>query len=192
MEKLLSGFEDSVGSIVLELSKREKVQDSCLQENREFIRNCANAIKHVHTGKLEDAERIFKELKKKVKYFRELHDFEGVSSSALQEFVELAVVLAALKREKLPGQKELGVETIPYLNGYADAVGELRREMQIALKNSDVENSEYFFDLMNGVYEILMSIKFSASLVGDLKRRQDVARSQVEHARSEMLRLHLK
>ena len=41
---------------------------------------------------------------------------------------------------------------------------------------------------MNEIYDHLMVLKYSGSLVGPLKHKQDMVRGQVEHARSEMLR----
>ena len=193
MEKnFFSGFEASVEAIIKKFGELEKKQDAILQKNREFIRDCAKAIRFLHIGDLESAEKILESLKKRVKGFSEAEDFENISNSALQEFVEFCVVLNAFKKEPLPSIKELQVNEISYLNGYADATGEMRRAMQISLKNGDIAAAEYYFTVMDKIYDLLMSIRFSSSLAGDLKRRQDVARGQIEHARSELLRAQVR
>ena len=49
--------------------------------------------------------------------------------------------------------------------------------------------AEYYFAALDSLYEQLMVLKYSSSLVGSLKRKQDVLRGQLEAARGEMLRL---
>lgn len=186
---LQKSFEESVKSAVAELSEKEKRQDALLSLQRECIRNCANAIKEIHAGKLseaksnvEAAEKIAGELKKNDS------SLQNVSEQAYQEFVEAACMLAVAQGKALPSQKQLGVGTIAYLNGVADLVGELRRNLQVCLMKGDKKKAKELYALMEEVYEQLFTIKFSSSLVGGLRRKVDVARGQLESARSELLR----
>ena len=60
-----------------------------------------------------------------------------------------------------------------------------------SLKAGDTESAKYLFDSMSAIYESTLPIRFSSSLLPNFKRKQDVARAQVEQARSELLR-HIK
>ncbi|MBI5037031.1 hypothetical protein HZC09_06855 [Candidatus Micrarchaeota archaeon] len=102
--------------------------------------------------------------------------------------MEIKAFLALVKKESLPTPEELKIDVLSYLNGLSDCVGELRRALQLALRADKKKEAEYFFERMNYIYNNLMVLKFSSSLVGPLKRKQDMVRGQIEQARSEMLR----
>ncbi len=182
-------LEESVTEIVRELGEKEKRQDEVLRLQREIIRDCALAIRHIHTGELAGSKAVVAGIEKKVARLRGLDsELERNSSQCYQEYVEIRALDAIFSRKPVPSRKSLGVDAVAYLNGLADTVGELRREIQLALSGGKRKDAEYFFDVMNEVYDNLMLVKFSSSLVGPLKHKQDVIRSQLEQARSEMLR----
>jgi translin len=187
--KELHAVEESIKRIVGELSEKEKRQDEVLKLQREVIRDCALAIRHLHTGDLKEAEKTTAIAEKKLKQVSLIDKgLKHNSAQCFQEFVEVRSLLALVQRKAVPSQDELGVDTVAYLNGLADTSGELRRAMQIALGDGKRKDAQYYFDCLSELYDNLMLVKFSSSLVGPLKHKQDVVRSQVEQARSEMLR----
>ena len=182
-------LEKTIEKIMKELDEKEKRQDVVLQLSREAIRDCAKAIRHLHTGQNKDCHAAVKQLDEKMKKLHEFdNDFSHISQTAYQEYSEIKCLLAILEKKELPDQKELGIDWQTYLSGLADCVGELRRSLQLSLKNDDYDTAEYLFVKMNYIYDNLMQLKYSGSLVGALKRKQDMIRGQVEQARSEMLR----
>lgn len=182
-------LEKTVSEIIKELTEKEKRQDALLQKTREIVRECARAIKCIHLSDLKECKKIVMRLDGEVRELQKIGaDFEGITQTALQEYVEVKCLLAFIERRELPSHRELGVPGVVFLNGLADCVGELRRQIQIALRAGNARDAEHFFDAMNEVYDELMTIKFSGSLVGALKRKQDVLRTQIEQARSEILR----
>ena len=180
----------TIAEIVEDLKVLEKKQDEALSASRQIIRDCANAIKHLHTGEIEQARKAAKELEKKIAELKLKvgGEFAGITHPIYQEYTEIMALLAVSEKKPLPTYRQLDVPPVAYLNGLADAVGELRRALQISLKNGDEKAAEYFYAKMNEIYENLMLVKFSSSIVRELKRKQDVARQQLEQARSEMLR----
>ncbi|MFH0973246.1 MAG: hypothetical protein V1817_00435 [Candidatus Micrarchaeota archaeon] len=184
------GLTNAVAAVIAELSKKEKKQDELLQETRLFIRNCANAIKALHADDYAAAREAVALLDSQAKTLRATAggEFRGMLDTCMQEYVEIKCLLALLEERPLPTPSELGVEGVSFLNGLADCVGELRRGLQIALRKNDFSRAEYLFAKMNELYDELMTVKFSASLVGGLRRKTDVLRNQLEQARSEMLR----
>ena len=180
----------TMAGIAKKLAEREKRQDSVIVLSREVIRDCANAIKDIHTGELKQARSLEKQIDAKMRRLSEIQaDFEGTASQAFQEYVEVKSLLSILERKPLPDFEKLGVDYRQFLSGLADVVGELRRAMLISLKNKNRKNAEYLFECMESIYDHLMVLKYSSSLVGALKSKQDMIRAQVEKARSELLEI---
>lgn len=179
----------AIDAIIKVLAEKEKKQDKVLSLSREIVRDCAKAIKSVHSGETKEFRESLSAVEKGVKKLKQVDaDFHHISQQCYQEYVELHALAAVLEKKDFPSHEELCVPVIPYLNGLADVVGELRRQIQVSLKNGNKKEAEYFYDRMNELYETLMLIKFAPSLVGGLRRKMDVARVQVEQARSEILR----
>ncbi|HII38532.1 TPA: hypothetical protein HA318_00830 [Candidatus Micrarchaeota archaeon] len=184
-----TALENAVKKIVQTLSDKERRQDQIIPLTREIIRDCALGIKAVHAGDLKETERKIDEIEGKLVKLHSLDEkLENVSQQCYQEYAEIKCLHAILTREPIPTYEEIGINLIPWLSGLADCVGELRRAVQLALSEGDAKKAKYYFEKMNAIYDNLMVIKFSSSLVGGLKHKQDVIRGQIEQARSEMLR----
>ncbi|MFH0835095.1 MAG: hypothetical protein V1881_02025 [Candidatus Micrarchaeota archaeon] len=185
----ITKLEETIGKIIKILAEKEARMDRVIQLNRAIVRDCARAIKHVHNEEVKECEKIVESLEPKMKSLtRDAEGFEGIASSCWQEYTEVKCLLAIVQKKEMPDYEELGVPYLEYLTGLCDCTGELRRLMQTSLMNGKKKDAEYYFAKMNEIYDNVMTIKYSGSLIGSLKRKQDVARSQVEQARSEMLR----
>jgi len=190
VKNILKNLHKTIGSIAKKLDEMEKRQDSILVLSREIVRDCANAIKNLHTGDLPEAKKICIAVEAKVKKLAGIRQgFEGTSAIAFQEYVELASLIAIIEEKPLPDFEKQGVDYRQFLAGLADVVGELHRSMLIALRNRNRKKAEYLFDCMESIYDNLMVLKYSSSLVGALKPKQDSIRGQVEKARGELLEL---
>lgn len=186
---MASKLEASISEIEKKLQDMEKRQDVVLQLSREVIRDCAKAIKSIHLNDMPQCELLLKQIDAKVSELKKAdEDFGHISANCYQEVVEVKVLYALMKKKEIPALKELNVDYIAYLTGLADATGELRRALQLSLRAGKKEDAEFYFQKMNEIYDNLMTLKYSSSLVGPLKRKQDVLRGQIEQARSEMLK----
>ncbi len=182
-------FADVVQRVLPIFSEQEKRQDLVLQLNREIVRDCARAIRAIHTSELGECNSVVVELEAKLKRLKAIDEgFARNSDSSYQEYSEIRTLLAIFEKKEIPDYEELEIPLVPYLNGVADCAGELRRAIQISLSDGKRADAEYYFSRMNDLYDNLMLLKFSSSLVGNLKRKQDVVRGQLEQARSEMLK----
>ena len=181
-------FSARIGEIVLELSAREKEQDAILGSVREIIRHCANGIKLLHSGEVKEAKKEIAQAEKKISPYAKTKKFEYLLSQPYQEIAEAMLLLAAVEVKPLPGWEELGMPFEPYLLGLCDLSGELRREMLEMLKKGKIGQAERYFELMNETYNEMLPIRFSNSLLPNFRKKQDVARSQTEQARSELVR----
>jgi len=177
-----------MGRIVRELEKREKEQDAVLGVSREIIRHCANAIKLMHAGEVKEAKKHILEAEGKLARVSKTKEFAYLLSQTHQEVAEAKVLLAAVEKRELPGFEELKMPFEDYLLGLCDAIGEFRREMLEQLKKGERKEAARYFELMNALYDELSVVRFSNSLLPNFRKKQDVARMQVEQARSEMMR----
>jgi translin len=181
-------LSSEIGLIVRELERREKEQDGILGSTREIVRHCANGIKLLHAGDIAGARKEIASARKKIAPFAETKSFEYLLEQPYQEIAEATLLLCAVEKKPLPGWEELGMPFEPYLLGLCDLIGELRREMLECLKRGDAKGASRHFDLMSAIYDELLPVRFSNSLLPNFRKKQDVARSQVEQARSELVR----
>ena len=101
--KELAKVESTIKAIVATLSEREKRQDEVLRLQREVIRDCALAIRHLHTGELKEAEKVAGDAEKKLDKVRKLDsDLKRNSAQCFQEFVEVRSLLALVQRKAVP------------------------------------------------------------------------------------------
>jgi translin len=185
----VSKLEKSIGEIYARLRRQEEAQDGLLALTREIVRGCAVAIKAMHAGEIGSARKEIKRVGKLVKKARGLdRDMEYVAETAYQEYCEARVLLAVIEDEEIPTYADLGIPFEPYLLGLMDAIGEFRRQMLEELKRGRRKEAERYFDAMNAIYEAVLPLRFSNSLLPGFRKKQDVARVQLENARSELLR----
>ncbi len=176
-----------IDKISEKLSQKERKLDIVLSENRRIVRSCSNAIKAMHAHDpaarthLDEAEKGLKELSQ----YRDV--FPSQLDHVFQEYAEARIVLCAIEERRIPSSDELGIPDVPYLNGLLDAIGELKREMYESLRKRKKEDAELFFGLMEGIYDELLPLRFSNSVLPEFRRKQDAARHQIEQARGELL-----
>ena len=182
-------LEKSIGRMYITLKRQEKEQDGLIMLSREIVRGCANSIKEIHAHELNKAKKGIAAVGKLVaKARRAEKDMEYVAAQSYQEYCEARVLLAVLEDKEIPDFGELNIPFESYLTGLMDAIGEFRREMLEELKRGRRKEAEKYFDAMNAVYEATLPLKFSNSLLPGFRKKQDVARMQLDHARSELLR----
>lgn len=178
------GIED----ISEKLSEKEKHLDTVMLGGRQTVRACSNAIKAMHAHELEIAKGHLSEAEKGVAMLRgHAEEFPAQISHVMQEYAEARIVLSAIESRRIPGFSELDVPEIPYLLGLLDSVGEFKREMFESLRHGKREEAEFYFKLMEEVYDELLPLRFSNAILPEFRRKQDVARNQIEHARGELL-----
>lgn len=181
-------LEQSVEKLVEELKAKEAAQDQMLRVSREVVRHCSVAIKYIHEGKMAEAQSQLDAARKQLDTVRKQEEsFRNLASHVYQEYAEAMVLKDTIERKPLPGYEDIGVPWMAYLLGLLDCIGELRRELLEALRKGRKADAEYYFTTMEKIYETLLPLKFSSSLLPGFRVKQDVARRQVEQARSELV-----
>jgi translin len=167
--------------IIAQASNELSLIEDERKENRiksdEIVKKCGKIIQLIHSGKIDDAENQLNEIKIK----------EIQIEIAEQEYVETLALLYILKRKEIPHYTELEVSSSSYLLGLADVIGELRREIIEHLRRDKYDEANYLFEKMEFIYENLVFLRHSNSVLNNFRRKLDVSRSSVELCRRDLL-----
>ena len=87
---------------------------------------------------------------------------------------------------ELPDFKDLFLEPATYLQGLADAAGELRRRCLDMLLKENPDEAQRLLGLMDDIYAILVTMDYPDAITGGLRRLTDVARGIVERTRGDL------
>ena len=169
-----------------------EAREHALRLSREIIRNSANSIRATHRADYEDARELIarltdlvQEMNSSLEDHRSVY-YAGYVEDAQKEYVEAIATLAFVEQTPLPDPVELGVGPAPYLNGLAEAVGELRRSILDSLRRNDLSRCEGLLEMMDEVYSILMSMDFPEAVTRGLRRSTDMARGVLERTRGDL------
>ena len=177
-----------INKIMKTLSEKEKALDFVLTENRKAVRACSNSIKCMHAYDMKKAKVHLAEADAAIKDLKKYEErFPNHLAHIYQEYAEAHIVLSAIETKKIPSFAKLKIPEVPYLNGLLDAVGELKREMYEALRHGKKKDAEFYFKLMEEIYDELLPLRFSNSVLPEFRKKQDNARRQIEQARGELI-----
>lgn len=189
MIKELSEIIDGVNQA---LEAKSAVRDRTLSRSRELIRYCANSIRATHRGDDEEAQALLREARTsaaemmaEAQEFPDLY-YAGYTQDALKELAEAFIMRAVVRDEALPTPTALNVENAAYLNGLAEAAGELRRFALDALRQGDVAQAEKILGHMDDIYSVLVTVDFPDAITGGLRRSTDMVRGVLERTRGDV------
>ncbi|MCL5037230.1 MAG: hypothetical protein M1269_08965 [Chloroflexi bacterium] len=184
---------NEIGEKVRESFEKINVaRDKALVKHREAIRTSSLAIRAAHRGELDEARELVDKAARQTADLNELvreHPriaYAGFCDDAHKEYAEAVITLNLIEGKGIPDPDEIGVEYAAYLNGLAEAVGELRRYVIDKIMHSNPEKGEPVLDEMQEIYYLLTSIDFPDVITRGLRRSTDVARTLIEKTRSEL------
>ena len=171
---------------------RTAARDRALSLARTLTRHCAHAIRAVHRDEkdvvlheLEEARSNIKSLKTDLSGYPDLY-FAGYTQDALKEFAEASIVYALVENDSLPTPEELDIEEATYLNGLAEAAGEMRRRCLDILRHGYSQESERLLAHMDDIYAVLITMDYPDAITGGLRRQTDIVRSLLERTRGDL------
>jgi len=170
----------------------DTAREKALIAARQLTRASANAIRAVHREEFTEAAAILSQaeehlhtLQQTLKEWPSIY-YSGFAQDAQKEYAEARLTYAFLQDNPLPTPEELGVEPAPYLNGLAEATGELRRHIVDAIRQGRVTHSERWLAIMDEIYCLLVTFDYPDAVSLGLKRRLDLMRGVLERTRSDL------
>jgi translin len=192
MYNLLKELPEIVDRANQALEAKNAVRDRTLTRSRELIRYCANSIRATHRGDDDEARNLLQSAQSAAAEMmadtREYPDvyYAGYTQDALKELAEAFITRAIVRDEPLPAPEALSVEYAAYLNGLAEAAGELRRFALDALRRGNVPEAEKILGYMDDIYSVLVTVDFPDSITGGLRRSTDMVRGVLERTRGDV------
>ena len=175
-----------------ELDRKNLAREQALRWSRELVRTCANSIRAIHRHEFASAEELLAQahglnaqLSSELTAMGDLF-WAGYVQDAQKELVEALCTLALIRREALPDPVELGIAPGPFLNGLAEAVGELRRYLLDLLRRGEVDGCELLLGAMDDIYALLVTLDYPDALTGGLRRTTDTTRGILEKTRGDL------
>jgi translin len=166
-------------------------RDRALAQARTLTRHCAHAIRAVHRDEyalarqhLDEALVLVKSLRNNLANLPELF-YAGYTQDALKEYAEAALVYALVNNNDFPAPEDLLLEPSTYLQGLAEAVGELRRRILDMLLKENAVEAKRLLGEMDDIYAILVTMDYPDAITGGLRRLTDVARAIIERTRGD-------
>jgi translin len=175
-----------------ELERKNAAREQVLRWSRELVRACANSIRAVHRREFAQAEELLSEASalngRICNTLEDMADiyWTGYVQDAQKELVEACATYALVRGGPLPDPRALGVAPGPFLNGLAEAVGELRRYTLDLLRRGEMDDCERLLEAMDEIYAMLVTIDYPDALTAGLRRTTDTTRGIVEKTRGDL------
>jgi translin len=193
MKELIPDIEALAEMASAQLAAKNTAREAGLSRCREAIRNSANSIRAVHRGEFETAKTLADKagsLLAEAKQALSAHPdimHAGFVHDSEKEYAEARITHAFIAGvAKLPTRADLEVGLAAYLNGLAEAVGELRRYLLDSLRAGEVERCEDCLAVMDEVYSILVTFDYPDAMTGGLRRTTDNVRGILERTRGDL------
>ncbi len=177
--------------IHLSFEARTAARDTALTHARTLTRHCANAIRAIHRSEralaqehLSEARQFAEALRANLIHYPDLY-YAGYTQDALKEFAEANLAYALITDEAIPTPEELQVEYATYLQGLAEASGELRRRCLDVLIDGHSIEAERLLSCMDDIYTVLVTMDYPDAITGGLRRLTDIARGVTERTRGD-------
>ena len=192
MGKVTAKLETIAEKARAAFTAKDIAREQALRSSREAIRFCSEGIRAVHRGEYEDAKKkldsarnLIQELEEVLKNHQDLFH-SGFVYSAQKEYAEGRATLAIIVDGTIPDPDELNVGYAAYLNGIAEAVGELRRHTLDTMRKGETTRCEELLGAMDDIYGVLVTMDFPDAMTGGLRRTTDSTRGILEKTRGDL------
>lgn len=171
---------------------RTRARDQALMQARQLTRLSAHTIRAIHRSEVDQAHTLLNEaraiveaLKSDLAGFPDLY-FAGYTQDAIKEYAEASTTCALIENEPLPLPEAMGIEIATYINGLAEAIGELRRRCLDILRQGYSEEAERLLGEMDEIYNFLVTMDYPDAVTNGLRRQTDLARGIIERTRADL------
>lgn len=188
MERL----EIIIKAIEAYLQVKNAARERALTRSRELIGYCSRAIRATHRAEYDRAAELVSTARQAAE--RMVGDLAehpdlyhaGYTQAALKELAEASITYALITSKPLPTPEELDVPPAAYLNGLAEAMGEMRRHILDVIRQGEIGRCEQVLQTMEDVYSALITVDYPSALTGGLRRTTDMVRGVLERTRGDL------
>jgi translin len=188
----MENLDEIAEKIRVSFDTRTAARDRALAQARTLTRHCANAIRSIHRDEhqlagenLMQARTLAESMHKELASYPDLY-YAGYTQDALKEYAEASIVCALIPNHTLPSPEDLGLEPSTYLQGLAEAAGELRRRCMDILRHGHSDDAERLLAHMDDIYAVLVTMDYPDAITGGLRRLTDIVRGVTERTRGDM------
>jgi len=192
MSKITANLEAIAEKARSAFTTKDIAREKALRSSREAIRYCSEAIRAVHRSEYKDAKKklssarhLIQELEELLQDHQDLFQ-SGFVYSAQKEYAEGCATLSIIVDGTIPDPDKIKVGYAAYLNGIAEAVGELRRYVLDTIRRGDTGRCEEILEAMDDIYSILVTMDFPDAMTGGLRRTTDSTRGILEKTRGDL------
>ncbi len=186
-------YIENIGRKALDyFTLKHAARERALPKSRTAIRYCANSIRATHRQEFDTAQNLISqaasmltEMETDLQEHRDIY-YAGFVQDAQKEYAEAASFAALAQQRPVPTPDELAIGYAAYLNGLAEAIGELRRYVLDQLRRGNIDNCEVFLNAMDDIYAVLITIDFPDAITSGLRRTTDAARGILEKTRGDL------
>lgn len=171
---------------------RSSARDQALKRSRELIRFCSLSIRAAHrhefadaVAQLQQADALAAAMAADLASYPDLYH-AGYTQDALKELAEAHIVYALVHHDPLPEPERLVIPYPAYLNGLAEAAGELRRFILDLVRLERLAETETLFAALDEIYSVLVTIDFPDAITAGLRRQTDMVRGVTERTRGDL------
>jgi translin len=185
-------LETIAEEILAELAQQDLLREEALHLSRRIIRSAALAIRAAHRAEFADAAAILAEARQDLARLAEIVQHcpiftaIGYVSDAQKEYAEACATYALIHGDPLPHPAELQVPVAPNLNALGETAGELRRSILDALRQGRLAPCEARLEVMQQIYDFLVTVDYPDALTGGLRRTTDALRRILENTRADL------
>ena len=175
-----------------QMEECHQAREAGLQHCRKAIQLCARAIRSLHRREFETCRELLTQAHAAIQHAREhLRPYPalyhaGFLHDAEKEYVEGEVLYAIVLGNPLPEPSELEVGTPAFLNGMAEAASECRRYVLDLLRAGEIVHAETLLQVMDEIYNELITFDYPDALTGGLRRACDALRAVLERTRADL------
>ena len=186
-------IRDIFNRIRARLDELDEARNKVLNDRRDLLSLCRKAMSLIHSGETLIAKKMAADIKERIKQIEGMCSdkemfclISGILRPVKQELVEVEVLLAIIESRTIPSPRDLGVGVISYALGLGDVIGELRREILIAISANKLELAEQLLKWMTILLEEISQLAYPDSLI-PIRHKIDVGRSLLDRTFSELL-----
>ncbi len=185
-------LEEILGRIREEILKKDEIRQEIQTIARKTTRLSKQAIFLTHKGRINEAEALLKKASINFNRLIEMSKiypnllYTGAIDSAFEEYSEAQIFLNLIENKRFVDPKEIDVPDEAYVLGLADVIGELRRRSLDLIRKGHIEAAEENLNIMETIYNEIISYDELLLLIPGLRRKCDVARRIIEATRGDV------